>query len=184
MSHRPTRRSVVAGLSSVLGIGAASAVLGRRGKSDDRHRPNIVFFLGEGLRTDEFSIAGNPILKTPNMDRIGREGVIFSNAFVTNALCLPSRASILSGAYSHATGATTNQEDEVPSNFPMFTDVLRQYGYQAAFIGKSHVGGALMDRPWDYYFGFKGQADYLHPTIIHFRRGAAIRWLQAIRMGP
>jgi len=171
MSHRPTRRSVVAGLSSVLGIGAASAVLGRRGKSDDRHRPNIVFFLGEGLRTDEFSIAGNPILKTPNMDRIGREGVIFSNAFVTNALCLPSRASILSGAYSHATGATTNQEDEVPSNFPMFTDVLRQYGYQAAFIGKSHVGGALMDRPWDYYFGFKGQADYLHPTIIEGRGG-------------
>ena len=171
MSHRPTRRSVIAGLSSVLGIGAASAVLGRPRKSVDRHRPNIVFFLGEGLRTDEFSIAGNPILKTPNMDRIGREGVIFRNAFVTNALCLPSRASILSGAYSHTTGATTNQEDQVPSNFPMFTDVLRQYGYHTAFIGKSHVGGALMDRPWDYYFGFKGQADYLHPTIIEGRDG-------------
>jgi arylsulfatase A-like enzyme len=171
MSHRPTRRSVIAGLSSVLGIGAASAVLGRTRKSVDRHRPNIVFFLGEGLRTDEFSIAGNPILKTPNMDRIGREGVIFRNAFVTNALCLPSRASILSGAYSHTTGATTNQEDQVPANFRMFTDVLRQDGYRTVFIGKSHVGGALMDRPWDYYFGFKGQADYLHPTIIEGRGG-------------
>jgi arylsulfatase A-like enzyme len=171
MSHLLTRRGVIAGLSSVLGMGTASAVLGRPHKSVERHRPNIVFFLGEGLRADEFSIAGNPILKTPNMDRIGREGVIFRNAFVTNALCLPSRASILSGAYSHTTGATTNQEDQVPANFRMFTDVLRQHGYQTAFIGKSHVGGALLDRPWDYYFGFKGQADYLHPTIIEGRDG-------------
>ena len=53
----------------------------------------------------------------------------------------------------------------------MVTDVLRQGGYETAFIGKSHVGGALLDHSWDYYFGFRGQADYLHPTIIEGRDG-------------
>src|SRR6201987_3885429 len=68
-------------------------------------RPNLVFFLGEGQRADALSIAGNPILKTPNHDRIGREGLIFRNAFCTNALCAPSRAVAMTGMYSNSTGA-------------------------------------------------------------------------------
>ena len=101
--------------------------------------------MGEGLRADEFSSAGNPILKTPNMDRIGREGVRFDNAFVTNSLCLPSRASFLTGAYSHTTGATTNDQSRVPRSYTMVTDVLKEHGYETASIGKSHLGGALLD---------------------------------------
>lgn len=157
---------------ALLGMAAASAVASLPvGAATPKKRPNIVFFLGEGLRTDEFSLAGNPILKTPNMDRIGREGVTFRNAFCTNALCLPSRASFLTGAYSHTTGATTNDENQVPERFAMMTDILRKNGYETAFIGKSHVGGALLDHPWDYYFGFKGQADFLHPVIVEGRDG-------------
>ena len=72
----------------------------------------------------------------------------------------------LTGAYSHTTGATTNDETQVPARFAMVTDLLRKQGYETAFIGKSHVGGALLDHEWDYYFGFKGQADYLHPLIV------------------
>ena len=53
---------------------------------------NLVVFLGEGLRYDELSCMGHPIVQTPNMDRIAREGMTFRNAFTTNALCLPSRA--------------------------------------------------------------------------------------------
>jgi hypothetical protein len=68
-------------------------------------RPNLVFFLGEGARWDESSLAGNALLKTPNIDRIGREGAVFGNAFCINSLCLPARATILSGVYSHVTGA-------------------------------------------------------------------------------
>lgn len=166
-----TRRTIIQGLSSAAAVASTAAALSQVAKAAPGKRPNIVFFLGEGLRNDEFSIEGNPILKTPNMDRIGREGVIFKNAFVTNALCLPARASFLTGAYSHTTGATTNDENQVPANFTMVTDVLREAGYETAFIGKSHVGGALMDHPWDYYFGFKGQADYLHPEIVEGRGG-------------
>jgi arylsulfatase A-like enzyme len=134
-------------------------------------KPNLIFFLGEGIRWDESSLAGNHLLHTPNIDRIGREGVVFRNAFVTNALCLPSRASILSGMYSHTTGAVDNQHSKVPSSFPLVTDLVRDSGYEVAFIGKSHVEGALMDRYWDYYFGFYGQADYQNPVITEGVKG-------------
>ena len=163
-TSRQSRRAVLGGLTTALAT--AHAVSGQAPKPDAPKPPNIVFILGEGLRHDEFNGSGNKILHTPHMDRIAREGVRFRNAFVTNALCLPSRASFLTGAYSHTTGATTNDSDTVPPNFKMVTDVLRDGGYETAFIGKSHVGGALLDHAWDYYFGFKGQADYLHPTII------------------
>lgn len=134
-------------------------------------RPNLVFFLGEGVRWDEASIAGNKLLHTPNIDRIGREGVVFKNAFVTNALCLPSRATILSGMYSHTTGAVDNEHSKVPDSFPIVTDLVQKAGYEIAFIGKSHVEGALMDRYWDYYFGFRGQADYWNPVITEGVKG-------------
>jgi arylsulfatase A-like enzyme len=138
-------------------------------------KPNLVFFLGEGARWDESSLAGNRLLQTPNIDRIGREGALFTEAFCINSLCLPARATILSGLYSHTTGAVDNQHSKVPDRFPIVTDLIRDQGYEVAFIGKSHVQGALMDRYWDYYFGFAGQADYQCPVVVegaHGRFGA------------
>lgn len=134
--------------------------------------PNLVFLLGEGARWDESSLAGNKLLKTPNIDRIGREGAVFQNAFCVNSLCLPARATILSGLYSHTTGAVDNGHSRVPARFPMVTDLIRRSGYEVAFIGKSHVEGALMDHYWDYYFGFSGQADYQCPVIVEGARGS------------
>ena len=134
-------------------------------------RPNLILFLGEGVRWDESSLAGNKLLHTPNIDRIGMEGAVFQNGFCVNALCLPSRASILSGMYSHSTGAVDNGRAKVPDTFPLVTDLLRDSGYDIAFVGKSHVEGALMDRYWDYYFGFRGQADYWNPVITEGVKG-------------
>lgn len=162
--NQPSRRTLMAGLAAFAGLAAAA-------DAQPAKRPNLVFFLGEGLRNDEFGFMGNRALKTPNMDALAREGTVFKNAFVTNALCLPSRASFLTGAYSHTTGATTNEEATVPISFRLVSDILREAGYETAFIGKSHVSGALLDHPWDYYFGFKGQADYLNPTVTE-RTGA------------
>ena len=73
---------MVSGLTALAGVGGLAAA------ASDK-RPNIVFFMGEGLRADEFGFMGNKILKTPHMDAIAREGVVFKNGFVTNALCLP-----------------------------------------------------------------------------------------------
>jgi arylsulfatase A-like enzyme len=136
-----------------------------------KDKPNLVFFLGEGARWDETSLAGNKLLKTPNLDRIGKEGAVFKNAFCVNALCLPARASILSGMYSHTTGAVDNSHSKVPDSFPIVSDLIRAAGYEVAFIGKSHVEGALTDRYWDYYFGFEGQADYANPVITEGVKG-------------
>jgi arylsulfatase A-like enzyme len=171
-ANSPTsRRTFLAGSAAALAGAACPTGLLSQALKGTEKRPNIIFFLGEGVRPDECSLAGNTILHTPNIDRIGRDGVVFNNAFVTNALCLPGRASILSGMYGHSTGAVDNQHSKVPTNFPIISDLIRDAGYEIAFIGKSHVEGALMDRYWDYYFGFKGQADYQNPVVVEGRKG-------------
>jgi len=134
-------------------------------------KPNIVCIVGEGLRWDELSSTGNQLIKTPNLDRIGNEGCTFKNAFVVNALCLPSRATMLTGMYSHTTGAVSNVEGKIPPRFPLVSDLLQKAGYETAFLGKSHIEGALMEHNWDYYFGFVGQADYYRPKITEGVRG-------------
>lgn len=162
-------------MRSATALGATAVASRLLGKSVTRTagaaKPNLVFFLGEGARWDESSLAGNPLLKTPHIDRIGREGAVFNNAFCINSLCLPARATILSGLYSHTTGAVDNQHSRVPRNFPIVPDLIRQNGYEIAFIGKSHVEGSLMDHYWDYYFGFAGQADYFCPVVVEGMQG-------------
>ena len=71
-------------------------------------RPNFVFIMTNGHRSSALSLAGNPVVQTPNLDRIGREGIQLQQAFVVNALCLPSRATALTGLYSHTTGCVDN----------------------------------------------------------------------------
>jgi arylsulfatase A-like enzyme len=111
------------------------------------------------------SCAGNRILETPNIDRIAAEGMRFRNAFVTNALCAPSRATLLTGLYSHSHGVFDNSNRRIAPEQKLLSELLREAGYEVAFCGKSHMGGALRDRPWDYYFGFQGQGRYLKPII-------------------
>jgi arylsulfatase A-like enzyme len=137
---------------SVLASSAAPSVLLAESKTK---RPNLVFFLGEGQRADALSIAGNPILKTPNQDRIGREGMRFENAFCTNALCAPARAVALSGMYSRSTGALSNQNlnAPLPSDIPLFADILHDAGYEVAILGKVHLPNGVEEHYWDYYFG-------------------------------
>jgi arylsulfatase A-like enzyme len=128
-------------------------------------QPNFVIMMCDDQRADAMSGAGNTVIKTPNMDRIGREGIVFTNAFVTNALCAPSRASLLTGLYSHSNGVTDNFGKKVPGKIKMLNDYLHEAGYEVAFCGKSHMKDALRDRQWDYYFGYKDQGRYIDPVI-------------------
>jgi arylsulfatase A-like enzyme len=168
------RRTVLKYLAAAVGASpsALDALKTYAEQLNERsEKPNIVCFVGEGLRWDEFSSAGNKLLHTPNMDRIGREGCVFHNGFVVNALCLPSRATMLTGMYSHTTGAVSNIEGKIPARFPLVSDLLQKAGYETAFLGKSHIEGALMEHDWDYYFGFVGQADYYRPKITEGAHG-------------
>jgi len=126
-----------------------------------RQRPNIIFILNDDQRYDAMGFL-DPSLNTPNMDRIAREGVHFPNAFVTTALCSPSRASILTGQYMHNHGIADNNIKFRPGTF-FFPMALQSAGYRTAFVGKWHMGGHG-DNPqpgFDRWISFKGQGDYL-----------------------
>ena len=150
-------------------VHAAEAAAAPRG-----NQPNLIFIYGEGHRSDCLSAAGHPILKTPNQDRIGNEGVRFENAFCTNALCAPARSTVLTGMYSKSTGALGNGELNVPLDVPYFTDMLRDAGYEIALVGKAHCRDGAKDRNWDYYFAFNAAGtNYYEPKYIE-GRGANI----------
>src|ERR1700691_2307940 len=170
-----TRRDFLEGSLAVAGgVLAASVSPSALLAQPKLKRPNLVFFLGEGQRADALSIAGNTILKTPNHDRIGREGVRFENAFCTNALCAPARSVALTGMYSRSTGALSNEHLNVPlpSDIPLFTDILREAGYEIAIVGKIHVRNGVEERNWNYYFGHNSPAnDYANPFFKEGRDG-------------
>jgi arylsulfatase A-like enzyme len=171
----PTRRDFLQGSLIVAGSLLASSMAPPDMLAEPRtKRPNLVFFLGEGQRADALSIAGNPILKTPNHDRIGREGMRFENAFCTNALCAPARAVALTGMYSRSTGALSNEHVKVPlpSDIPLFTDILHEAGYEVAILGKVHVANGVEERYWDYYFGHNDPSNnYANPFFKEGRKG-------------
>jgi N-acetylglucosamine-6-sulfatase len=124
-------------------------------------RPNILFILTDDQRWDALGLAGNKYLKTPNMDRIGKEGVYFKNAFCTTSLCSPSRASTLSGVYAHTHGVIDNFT-EYPTNFRSFPMVLQAAGYDTAYMGKWHMG-ENNDEPrpgFNWFVTHKGQGKY------------------------
>ncbi len=136
-----------------------------------RDAPNVVFIITDDQQQAAMSAYGNTILKTPNMDRIASEGVRFTEAFVTNALCAPSRASILTGLYSHAHGVTTNGDGPTVRNQAgladtqiTFAHLLRQAGYHTALVGKWHI------RSWpsgfDHWAILPGQGVYQDPEMI------------------
>ena len=128
-------------------------------------KPNIVVMMSDDQRFDYLSCAGHPFIKTPHTDRIARDGVRFVNMFVTNSLCAPSRATLMTGQYSHANGVRDNMGSRLNPNAPWMPDELRRAGYEVAFVGKSHVPGNFRAKKWDYYFGFQGQGNYLKPVI-------------------
>jgi arylsulfatase A-like enzyme len=174
-SSLTTRREFVQGSLAVAGTLFASQVGGTTASAETKpKRPNLVFFFGEGQRHNALSIAGNPIVKTPNQDRIAREGIRFQNAFCTNALCAPARATALTGLYSRSTGALSNEHLGVPlpSDIPLFTDLLREAGYEVAILGKVHVRNGVEERYWDYYFGHNDPGNnYVNPFFKEGRKG-------------
>ncbi len=118
---------------------------------------------------NQMSCAGAPILQTPNMDRLAREGVRLENAFCTNSLCAPGRASILTGCFSHVHGIRGNSEradavEKLNPDAPQFPSLLQQAGYKTALMGKWHI--RENPRGFDEWKILPGQGVYFNPDFI------------------
>jgi arylsulfatase A-like enzyme len=132
-------------------------------------RPNIVFIMSDDHAYQAISAYGGPLASlapTPNIDRLAQQGMRFNNCLVTNSICGPSRATILTGKYSHMNGFVDNT---IGSKFdfsqPSFAKELQKAGYKTAMIGKLHLGGAPTG--FDYFDILPGQGDYYNPTFIN-----------------
>ncbi len=128
---------------------------------------NIIYILADDHRYDAMGFM-NKIegLKTPGMDRMAKEGAHVKNAFVSTALCSPSRASILTGQYAH-THTVVDNDAPLPKNLVFFPEYLQKNGYQTAFLGKWHMGNTG-DQPqpgFDYWLSFHGQGNYYNSTF-------------------
>ena len=123
--------------------------------------PNLIFLLADDLRWDALGVAGNTIVKTPQIDRLARQGFYFKRAYVTSPICCMSRASILTGQYTRRHGiqdfVTSFSDTALAQTYPV---LLRKAGYRTGFIGKYGVGRDMPEQAYDYWRGFPGQGNY------------------------
>ena len=159
MNRRKMIEGLLGGAASTM---AQSSRLERLRKTGSKPR-NVIFILSDDHRYDAMGfLKGQDWLETPQMDRMAGEGCHFPNAFVTTALCSPSRASILTGQYAHRHRIIDNNT-QIPAGTILFPQYLQQAGYSTAFVGKWHMGGESDDpQPgFDHWVSFRGQGSYL-----------------------
>lgn len=141
-----------------------------------QQKPNIVFILSDDAGYADFSFQSKRLINTPNIDRVANEGVKFTNAYVTGAVCSPSRAGLLTGVYQAKFGHTINFTQGNKYNLPLDSlglpldqklvgNYLKPLGYSTGIVGKWHLGNAAAFHPnkrgFDYFWGFLwGSSNY------------------------
>ena len=142
--------------------------------ADDR--PNILVIMTDQQRWDALGCAGNPVLRTPHLDRLAARGVRFANAFTVAPLCMPARASLLAGTYPHNHGMWTNRAtpaNELPPTDETLFNRLREAGYATGHIGKGHYYAWNLVSHLQEREGYLRQLgfDYVHETTgPHFAK--------------
>ncbi|QDT65349.1 sulfatase family protein [Calycomorphotria hydatis] len=115
------------------------------GIAGELSRPNIILLIADDMNWDDCGVYGHPSIRTPHIDRLAEQGMRFEQAFVTASSCSPSRASIITGRYPHATDAE-QLHWPVPADQVTFVEKLKDAGYWTAAAGKWHLGPALENR--------------------------------------
>jgi arylsulfatase A-like enzyme len=152
---------------SIVVFGLTSCTQKFKGKSNlnETKKPNIIYIMADDHTTQGFGVYGSRLASlnpTPTIDRIGKEGIIFDNAFCTNSICTPSRASIMTGQYGQVNGVK-DLGGILPVDRQYLAHEMKKLGYNTAIVGKWH----LKDAPdaFDYYNVLPGQGDYHNPTL-------------------
>jgi len=130
-------------------------------------RPNVVMILTDDHASHSVGVYGSVVNETPRIDEIAHNGWRFDNCFATNALCSPSRASILTGTYSHINGVST-LVTPIDASQPTFISQLKAAGYRTAMIGKWHMGDGEGHNPenFDYWDVVIEQGEYWNPQFL------------------
>ena len=128
-----------------------------------KERPNIIFIMSDDHAYQAISAYNSSLIQTPNIDRIAKEGMTFTNACVSNSICAPSRATILTGKHTHINGKIDNQMpfDTTQVTFPQ---LFQKAGYQTAMFGKLHFGNN--PKGVDEFMILPGQGNYINPDFI------------------
>jgi arylsulfatase A-like enzyme len=141
---------------------------GEKDSKKDSQRPNIVFIMSDDHAYQAISAYDNTLIETPNIDRIAKMGMLFTNASVTNSICAPSRATILTGKHSHINGKVDNHFPFDTTNVT-FPQILHDAGYQTAMFGKLHFGNN--PKGFDQFKILPGQGKYYNPDFITKNEG-------------
>lgn len=155
-------------------------------------KPNVVIIISDDHSYQTIGAYGSKVGRTPNIDRIAKDGAVFNHAYVNNSICGPSRATLLTGKYSHKNGFKDNETSEFDFSQNLFVKNLQGVGYKTAWIGKIHLGDALQG--FNYYDILVDQGHYFNPDFIS-REGKkrvdgyvsdivtdkAINWLDSIK---
>ncbi|UTA66591.1 sulfatase [Emticicia sp. 21SJ11W-3] len=149
-------------------VGAALLVAFKTHPPRKNKRPNIVFIMSDDHAYQAISAYDTRLTSTPNIDRIAREGMLFSNACVTNSICAPSRAVILTGKHSHINGKIDNYFPFDTTNVT-FPQILQANGYQTAMFGKLHFGNN--PKGFDEFKILPDQGHYYNPDFITKKEG-------------
>ena len=138
-------------------------ILGCFNNAENEMPPNILFIMSDDHAYQAISAYDDKLIKTPNIDRIANEGMLFTNACVTNSICAPSRAVILTGKHSHLNGKIDNHAkfDDSQTTFPQ---LFQKAGYQTAMFGKLHFGNN--PKGVDDFLILPGQGDYINPKFL------------------
>ena len=163
MTRQLTRRQAVTLIAGAPVAAAARKLAPLAYAADSRSRPNIIYIMSDDHASHALSCYSSRINKTPNLDRLARQGMRFENCFVTNSLCGPSRATLLTGKYSHISGYTVN-ERQFDGSQATFPKMLQKAGYQTAVVGKWHLGSDPTG--FDYWNILPGQGVYIDPQFI------------------
>ncbi|MEL6305205.1 MAG: sulfatase [Bacteroidota bacterium] len=126
-------------------------------------RPNIIFIMSDDHAYQAISAYGSQLIETPNIDKIANDGMLFTNACVTNSICAPSRATILTGKHNHINGKIDNHFpfDTTQTTFPQ---IFQKNGYKTAMFGKLHFGNS--PKGVDEFMILPGQGNYINPDFI------------------